>query len=181
MPALAGQQHLNVAHLGGGNQPPMMPRVSGLAARFAPALALSTTRPLVAGESVGGRWFRGIGRILFPQTQLPLQISDLLFRVSDLLFRVSDLLFRVGDLFGAFDDLSFALGYLTVEFVVLALEPLIVSVQLLPAGLVRVPIAIRRCLLSTCAPSRPRTHPPYGKRFPVICPAKSPLVPELLR
>src|SRR5437762_13616175 len=119
MPALAGQQHLNVAHLGGGNQPPMMPRVSGLAARFAPALALSATRPLVAGESVGGRWFRGIGRILFPQTQLPLQISDLLFRVSDLLF-------RVGDLFGAVDDLSFALGYLTVEFVVLALEPLIV-------------------------------------------------------
>src|SRR5216683_4071656 len=123
MPALAGQQHLNGTHLGGGNQSPMMPRVSGLGAGFAPALALSTTRPLVAGESVGGRWFRGIGRILFPQRQLPLQIGDLLFSVGDLLLRVGNLLLRVRNLLlrvrnllGAFDNLSFALGYLTAEF-----------------------------------------------------------------
>src|SRR5216683_7112635 len=187
MPALAGQQHLNGTHLGGGNQSPMMPRVSGLGAGFAPALALSTTRPLVAGESVGGRWFRGIGRILFPQRQLPLQIGDLLFSVGDLLFSVGDLLLRVGNLLlrvrnllGAFDNLSFALGYLTAEFFVLAVEPLIIPVQFLPARLVRMPIAIRRCLLSSCAASCPRTHPPYVKRFPVICPAKSRLVRELL-
>ncbi len=180
MPALAGQQHLNGTHLGGGNQSPMMPRVSGLGAGFAPALALSTTRPLVAGESVGGRWFRGIGRILFPQRQLPLQIGDLLFSVGDLLLRVGNLLLRVRNLLGAFDNLSFALGYLTAEFFVLAVEPLIIPVQFLPARLVRMPIAIRRCLLSSCAASCPRTHPPYVKRFPVICPAKSRLVRELL-
>src|ERR1700720_1491821 len=143
MPALAGQQYLNSAHLGGGNQPPMMAHVSGLGARLAPALALSATRPLVASQAVGGRWFRGIGRILFPQPQLPLQIGDLLFSVGDLLLRVRNLL-------GAFDNLFFAFGYLTAQFVVLAVEPLIVPVQLLPARLVRVPIAFRRCLLSSC-------------------------------
>src|SRR5260370_10894435 len=174
MPALAGQQHLNGPHLGGGNQPPMMPRVSGLGARSAPAFALSTTGPLVASQSVGGRWFRGIGRILFPQRQLPLQIGDLLLRVGNLLL-------RVGNLLGAFDNLSLALGYLTAEFVVLALEALIIPVQLLPARLVRMPIAIRRPLLSSCAASCPRTHPPYVKRFAAICPAKSRLVRELLR
>src|SRR6266849_3048002 len=180
MPALAGQLHLNGTHLGGGNQSPMMPRVSGLGAGFAPALALSPSRPLVAGESVGGRWFRGIGRILFPQRQLPLQIGDLLFSVGDLLLRVGNLLLRVRNLLGAFDNLSFALGYLTAEFFVLAVEPLIIPVQFRPARLVRMPIAIRRCLLSSCEASCPRTHPPYVKRFPVICPAKSRLVRELL-
>src|SRR5258708_21780589 len=173
MPALAGHKHLNGTPLGGGNQPPRMPRVSGLGARSAPAFALSTTGPLVASQSVGGRWFRGIGRILFPQRQLPLQIGDLLLRVGNLLL-------RVGNLLGAFDNLSFALGYLTAEFVVVALEPLIIPVQLLPARLVRMPIAIRRPLLSSCAASCPRTHPPYVKRFAAICPAKSRLVRELL-
>src|SRR5260370_42406315 len=42
------------------------------------------------------------------------------------------------------------------------------------------PIAIRRPLLSSCAASCPRTHPPYVKRFAAICPAKSRLVRELL-
>src|SRR5580658_5299658 len=171
MPALVGQPYLNCAHLGGGNQTPMMAHVSGLAARLAPALALSATRPRVACQSVGGRWFRGIGRILLPQPQLSLQIGDLLVRVGDLLLhvrnlflrvrnlllRVRNLLLRVRNLLGAFDNLFFALGYLTAEFVVLALEPLIIPVQLLPARLVRLPIAIRRCLLSSCAASRPRT------------------------
>src|SRR5580658_645512 len=157
MPALVGQPYLNCAHLGGGNQTPMMAHVSGLAARLAPALALSATRPRVACQSVGGRWFRGIGRILLPQPQLSLQIGDLLFRVGDLLLHVRNLLLRVRNLLGAFDNLFFALGYLTAEFVVLALEPLIIPEQLLPARLVRLPIAIRRCLLSSCAASRPRT------------------------
>src|SRR5260370_28769108 len=43
------------------------------------------------------------------------------------------------------------------------------------------PIAIRRPLLSSCAASCPRTHPPYVKRFAAICPAKSRLVRELLQ
>src|SRR5260370_5094344 len=174
MPGLGGRQDINGTHLGGGNQPPMMPRVSGLGARSAPAFALSTTGPLVASQSVGGRWFRGIGRILFPQRQLPLQIGDLLLRVGNLLL-------RVGNLLGAFDNLSFALGYLTAEFVVLALEPLIIPVQLLPARLVRMPIAIRRPLPSSSAPVYPRTHPPYVKQFSAISPTKSRLVPALLR
>jgi hypothetical protein len=105
--------------------------------------------------------------------QLPLQIRNLLFRICDLLFSVCDLL-------GAFDNLFFTFRYLTAEFVVLALEPLIILVQLLPAGLVGVPIGIRRYLLPSCVASRPRTHPPYVKRLAAICPAKSLLVPELL-
>jgi hypothetical protein len=42
---------------------------------------------------------------------------------------------------------------------------------LLPAGLVGVPIAIRSCLLSSCAASQ----------LAAICPAKSRRAPELLR
>jgi len=53
--ALAGQQHLHRTHRGGGNQPPMMPGVSRLGARFAPALAFCSARPLVTSQPVGGR------------------------------------------------------------------------------------------------------------------------------
>jgi hypothetical protein len=42
-------------------------------------------------------------------------------------------------------------------------------------------MAIRRCSLLVCTARPFRTHPPYGKRFGEICPAKSPALPELLR
>jgi hypothetical protein len=41
-------------------------------------------------------------------------------------------------------------------------------------------MAIRRCSLLVCTARPFRTHPPYGKRFGEICPAKSPALPELL-
>src|SRR5258708_27881392 len=108
-------------------------------------------------------------------------VGDLLFSVGDLLLRVGNLLLRVRNLLGAFDNLSFALGYLTAEFFVLAVEPLIIPVQFLPARLVRMPMAIRPCPPSSCAASCPRTHPPYVKPFPVICPPKSPRLREPVR
>jgi hypothetical protein len=84
----------------------MMPGVSRLGARFAPALAFCSALPLVAGQSVGGRWFGGVGRVQSVERQLLLQVRDLLFRICDLLFRVCDLLFGVCGLpFGVYNPL----------------------------------------------------------------------------
>src|SRR5260370_27574711 len=145
----------------------MMPRMSRLGTRLAPALALSTARPLLSGQSVGGRWLGGVGGVLLPSSQLPLQIRDLLCGVGDLVF--------------AFGNLPFAFGYFTAELLVLSQQPLILPMQLFTAELVGVPMAIRRYLWSPCPASRSRTHPSYGKRFGEICPVKSTGVPELLR
>jgi len=74
----------------------MMPRVSGLSTRFAPALVVSTAGPLLAGQSIRGGWFGGVGRVLLPPRQLPLQIGDLLLGIGDLLFGVGEFLFAFG-------------------------------------------------------------------------------------
>ena len=109
------------------------------------AFALAAARPLLAGQPVGGRWFGGVGGVLFPPRQLPLQIRDLFFGVRNLLF--------------AFGNLPFAFAYLTAQFFVLSQQPLIFPVQLFPAGLVGVPIAIRHRPWSPYPPSPSRTHP----------------------
>src|ERR1035437_9814117 len=145
----------------------MMPRMSGLGTRLALALVLSAARSLLSGQSVGGRWLGGVGRVLLPSSQLPLQIGDLLFGVRDLLF--------------VFGNLTFAFRHFTAEFFVLAQQPLILPIQLFTAELVGVPIAIRHYLWLPCPASRSRTHPPYGNRSRAICPEKSTGVPELLR
>src|ERR1019366_7442300 len=115
---------------GGGNQWSMMPRMSGLGARLAPALVLSAARSLLSGQSVGGRGLGGVGGVLLPSSQLPLQIRDLFFGVRDLFF--------------AFGNLTFAFGYFTAEFLVLSQQPLILPMQLFTAELLGVPMAIRR-------------------------------------
>src|SRR6266487_985731 len=101
----------------------MMSGVSGLAAGFPFAFALSASRSLLACQAVGRGWFGGVGGVLLPPCQLLLQIRDLLFGVCDLLFGVCDLLFGVCDLLSAFSDLLFAFsdlflafGYSTAEF-----------------------------------------------------------------
>ena len=145
----------------------MMPHVSGLSTRFALAVALSAARSLLTSQPVGGRWLGGIGRILFTQRQLPLQIRDLLLCIRDLLFSVAELLF--------------AFGQLVAKILDLLLLPLDLPVQFLAAGLLGVPIGIRRGVLSSLPAASPcRTHPPYVKRFGSICPAKSTRAPELL-
>src|SRR5947207_1800354 len=151
----------------------MMSRVSGLGTRFALALVPSAARSLLASKSVRRRWFGRVGRVLFPPRQLPLQIRDLLLAFRNLLLGVSDLLL-------AFRNLLLVFGYFTSEFFVLSQQPLIFPMQLLRAGLVRVPMAIPPCSLFSCAASPSRTHSHYGKRFGGICPEKSTTVPELL-
>ncbi len=151
-----------------------MSRVSGLGTRFALALVPSAARSLLASKSVRRRWFGRVGRVLFPPRQLPLQIRDLLLAFRNLLLGVSDLLL-------AFRNLLLVFGYFTSEFFVLSQQPLIFPMQLLRAGLVRVPMAIRPCSLFSCAASPSRTHSHYGKRFGRICPEKSTTVPELLQ
>src|SRR5713226_3487972 len=126
----------------------MMPGVSGLGARLPFALVLAAAWPLLAGQSVRRRWFRGVGRVLFPSRQLPLQIGNLLFGIRDLLI---------------------AFGYFTAACFVLSLQPLIFPLQLFPTGLLGGPL--RCCPWLPCAASRSRTHPPYSKRFGAICPA----------
>src|ERR1039457_2490324 len=152
----------------------MMPRMSGLGIRLALDLVLSAARSLLSGQSVGGRWLGGVGRVLLPSSQLLLQIGDLLFGVRDLLFGVRVLLFVSG-------NLPFAFRHFTAEFFVLAQQPLILPIQLFTAELVGVSMAIRHSLWLPCPASRSRTHPPYGNRFRAICPEKSTGVPELLR
>src|ERR1022692_4074718 len=166
----------------------MMPRMSGLGTRLALALVLSAARSLLSGQSVGGRWLGGVGRVLLPSSQLPLQIGDLLFGVRDLLIGVRDLFIGVRDLFigiryllFVFGNLTFAFRHFTAEFFVLAQQPLILPIQLFTAELVGVPMAIRHYLWLPCPASRSRTHPPYGNRSRAICPEKSTGVPELLR
>jgi hypothetical protein len=90
---------------------------------------------------------------------LTLQIRDLLLGIRDLLFGVRDLLF--------------ALGYFAAEFFILSMEPFVLPMEFFPAGLLGVPMTIRRCLSLPGAASRSRTHPPYVKRFRSICPTKS--------
>src|ERR1700687_894267 len=145
----------------------MMPRVSRLGTRFPLALVLSAARSLLTSKSVRRRWFGGVGRVLLPPRQLPLQICDLLFGVRYLLLGVRDLLL--------------AFRHFPSEVFVLSQQPLIFTMQLFPAGLVGVPIDTRRRSLLRCAASLSCTHPPYSKGFGEICPEESTVVPELLR
>ena len=78
--------------------------------------------------------------------------------------QICDLLFGIRDLLIAF-------GYLTPEILNLSLQSLILTLQLFTFGLVGVPMTIRRCLWLPGSASRSRTHPPYVKRFRLICPA----------
>jgi hypothetical protein len=104
--ALLGQQHLHGTHLGDGDQASVMPWMSGLGTRFPLALMCAATRSLIAGQSVGGRGFGGVGGIAFAQCQLPFQIRDLFFGIRDLLFTLADLLFTLGDFTAEFFVLS---------------------------------------------------------------------------
>src|ERR1019366_6294602 len=151
----------------------MMPRMSGLGTRLALALVLSAARSLLSGQSVGGRGLGGVGGVLLPSSQLPLQIRDLFFGVRDLFLGVRDLLF-------VFGNLPFAFRHFTAEFFVLAQQPLILPIQLFTAEVVGGPRAFRHYLWLPCPASRSRTHPPYGNRSRAICPEKSTGVPELL-
>jgi hypothetical protein len=102
---MVGQQHLDGAHLGRGDQGPVMPRMSELTARFPLALMLSSARSLLAGQSVRRRWFGGVRGIPFAQRQLTFQIRDLLLGIGDLLLGIGDRLLGIGDLLLAFDQL----------------------------------------------------------------------------
>jgi hypothetical protein len=66
--------------------------MSGLAAGFPLALVLSAARSLLASQSIGRRWFGGVGRVLLPTCQLPLQIRDLFFGLGELPIPISYLL-----------------------------------------------------------------------------------------
>lgn len=89
-----------------------MPWMSRLAAGFPFAFMRAATRALLAGQSVGRRWFGGVGGVPLAQCQLPLQIGDLLI---------------------AFGDLSVALSDLTSEILNLSPQPLIIPLQLILA------------------------------------------------
>src|ERR1039457_2987510 len=117
----------------------MMPRMSGLGTRLALALVLSAARSLLSGQSVGGRWLGGVGRVLLPSSQLPLQIGDLIFGVRDLLFGVRDLFIGVR-------DLLFVFGIFPAGFFCLAERPPFLRIRLFRVELVEVPVAIRHFL-----------------------------------
>jgi len=164
--ALCGENGPNLVDSFGGDQGPMRPAMTGLSTRLSSALLASAPGTRFACQSIGGRRFRGVRGVLFPYRQLALQLRDLLLGVRDLLLGVGDLLIP--------------LGYLTQQFLKLSLQPLILTLELLPARLAGVPMAIRYWLLLRSAANSSRTHPPYGKRFLDICPVKSTRVPELL-
>ena len=62
-------------------------------------------------------------------------------------------------------DLLIALGHLSPEFFNVSPELLIFVLQCLTAGLVGLPMAIRRCSWLPGTACRCRTHPPYVKRL----------------
>jgi hypothetical protein len=165
--ALFRQSLLHRIHFGGGQQGPMMSRVARLATGLPFALVLAAARSLLASQPVGGRWLGRIRRVALAQRQLPLQVRDLLLGVRDLLLGVRDLLL--------------ASDYFTPELLVLATQPVIFTLQVLPAGRLGLPMAVRRYLGLPSVASRSRTHPPYVIRFRSKCPAKSTGIPELLR
>ena len=99
------QPHFNSTDATAGNESPVMSGVPGLPAWFAPAVVLSTARPLLAGESVGGGRFGRIGRILLVCRQLPFQIRNLLLGLTELLLGFIELLVGFGQLFIALDQL----------------------------------------------------------------------------
>src|SRR5580658_1598060 len=166
MSAFLRQQYFDGAHLRHGNQVSMMARVPRLTTRLPLALVLAAARPLLAGQSIGRGWLGGVGRVLLPPGQLPLQICDLFLGICDLFLGIRDLLF--------------AFGYLTAEILVLSQQSLNLLLQLFSAGLVGVPMTIRCYTLLPRAASRSRTHTPYSKRSGWNCPEKSTEVPELL-
>ena len=146
----------------------MIPRVSRLGTRFPLTLVLSAARSLLAGQSVGSRWFGGVRRVPLAQSQLPFQIGDLLLGIGDLLLGIGDLLLAFGQLIAEPLNLSLLLLDLLLQF--------------LAAGPLRVRIAMRRCSWSPrSAASRCRTHPLYVKRFGGICPAKSATITKRCR
>jgi hypothetical protein len=139
----------------------MIPTVAGLGTWFPLTLMLSAARSLLAGQSVGSRWFGGVRRVPLSQSQLPFQIGDLLLGIGDLLL---------------------AFGQLIAEPFDLSLLSLDLLLQFLAAGLLRVRMGVPRCSLSPrSAVSRCRTHPSYVKRFGGICPAKSATITEASR
>jgi hypothetical protein len=70
----------------------MMSRVAGLGTRFPLALVLSAALSLLAGQSVGSRWFGGVRRVPLAQSQLPFQIGDLLLSIGDPLLAFDQLI-----------------------------------------------------------------------------------------
>jgi hypothetical protein len=158
----------------------MMPSVSGLAPRFALAPAFSAARSLLSGQSVGGRGLGGVGGVLFPPRQLPLQIRDLLFRVRDLLFAFGNLPFALRNLPFALRNLPVAFSYPTAKLFVLSQQPRILPMQLFPVELIGAPMAVPFHLGLPGPADRSRTHLFHSKRFGEDCPEKSTRVPELL-
>jgi hypothetical protein len=73
----------------------------GLTTRFATlpsGLMFSATWSLGSSQSIGGRWFGGVGGIAIMSSQFSLQIQDLPLLVLNLLLFVLNLLLLVGNL-----------------------------------------------------------------------------------
>jgi hypothetical protein len=96
-----------------GHQRTRVPRMAGLAARLAAALAPTAANPLSAGETVRGRRLRGDRRILISQRQLT---------------------FQIGDALGLLGDLALALGQLPAQTLNLLLQAFVDVLALLSLG-----------------------------------------------
>src|SRR5215471_4304249 len=126
----------------------MRSRMPGLTSRFPPPLLLppAPPRPGIPRQSIRGRGLGGVGRVLFPQRQLALQVGDLLLGLRDLLLSLRHLLLVVGDpplvlrdlplvlrdppvgvgnLSVSFGDPLVAFDYLTLQFFQLSPQPLV--------------------------------------------------------
>src|SRR5215831_7075568 len=164
VPTLFRQDGANLVDLGERQQGPIRPAMAGLGAHLAPALLPSAPLSRFAGQPIGGRRLGRVGRILFAQCQLALQIRDPLFRFRDLPYGLRNLPFGlrnllplVSNLLRQLADLLFLLGQLLAQPFVLLLQ------------VARLPIAT------------PRPHPPYGRPRGGLCPVKSTRVRDLLR
>jgi len=98
MPTRAGSEIHNGVYAFAGNQRPRVTRMPRLTARFAAALHRATSFTLPSRETVGGRRFRGRGRVLLPQRKLTFQIGDALGLLGNLALAFRELSAQALDL-----------------------------------------------------------------------------------
>ena len=128
--------------------------MAGLRTHLPPTLLAPTPLARFPGQSIGGRWFRGVGGVPLVQRQLPLQIRDLLLLLGNLLLLIGDPL---------------------TQLLQLTLLPLELALELLLAGWLPGRRAIRPSRFVAAASC---IHPAYGKPFAKICPAQKLTEPE---
>ena len=167
------------------HQIPASSGVSGLTARFALAFGTLRMGAFACGWAIGGRRFRGIGRVFLVARQLAIDVCDPLVLFADLLFPLCKFSLPFCEFPILFSKILLQFGYrplirgsLFAEIVVFLSEPVVLDKQVAEKSqdsLMRPSKqpdnrSFRVLPLLTCLVD---IHPPYRSKNEEICPAKS--------